>query len=146
MFVPCILERGISLQMTAKLCALNLFFGRDNELPIYHGNVVLMDNKHRKLFVTKQSKWRKKIFMPEMHQNTFGGRAPPGPAGGAFVLPNLYSRNRGLLLSGREGHTYKDREGRGIRGGEGPTYKRREGRGKGLLLRGTQGRMGIPPK
>jgi len=31
----------------AKLCALNLFFGRDNELKIYHGNFLIMDNKHR---------------------------------------------------------------------------------------------------
>ena len=40
----------------AKLCALNLFFGRYNELQIYHGNFLLMDSKHRKLFVIKQSK------------------------------------------------------------------------------------------
>ena len=31
------------------------FFGRDNELQIYHGNVLLMDNKQRELFVIKQS-------------------------------------------------------------------------------------------
>ena len=43
-------------QKAAKFCALNLFFGRDNELQIYHGNCLLMDNQHRKLFVTKQSK------------------------------------------------------------------------------------------
>ena len=39
----------------AKLCTLDLFFGRDNELQIYHGNVLLMDNKQRELFVIKQS-------------------------------------------------------------------------------------------
>ena len=60
-------------QMAGKLCALNLFFGRDNELQIYHGNFLLMDNKHRKLFVIKQSKVCK--FMPKVHQNTLGGRA-----------------------------------------------------------------------
>ena len=38
----------------AKLYALNLFLGRDNELEIYHGNFLLMYNKHRKLFVIKQ--------------------------------------------------------------------------------------------
>jgi len=39
----------------AKLCALNRFFlGRDNELQLHHGNILLMDNKHRKLFVIKQ--------------------------------------------------------------------------------------------
>jgi len=30
-----------------------------------------MDNKHVKLFATKQSKWCK--FMPRMHQSTLGG-------------------------------------------------------------------------
>jgi len=38
-----------SPQTAAKLCALNHFFGRDNELQTYHGNVILMDNKHSKL-------------------------------------------------------------------------------------------------
>jgi len=33
-----------------------IFFGRDNELPIYHGNFLLMDNKYRKLLVIRQSK------------------------------------------------------------------------------------------
>jgi len=28
-------------------------------------------------------------FMPKMHQNTFGGRAPPGPAEGASPLARL---------------------------------------------------------
>jgi len=55
----------IPLQTAAKLCALNLFFGRDNELQIYHGNFLLMDNKHRKLFVIKQSKGCK--FIPKMY-------------------------------------------------------------------------------
>jgi len=31
--------------------------------------------------------------MPKMHQNTFGGRASPGPAAGS--LCRLPSRNRG---------------------------------------------------
>ena len=31
------------------------FFGRYNELQIYHGNFLLMDIKHRKLFVIKPS-------------------------------------------------------------------------------------------
>ena len=60
------------------------FLGRDNELQVYHGDFLLMDNKHRKLFVIKRSKGCK--FMSKMHQNTFGGRAPPGPAGGAYAL------------------------------------------------------------
>ena len=74
-----------STQTDGKLCALNLFFSRNNELPIYHGNFLLTDNKHRKLFVIKQSKGCK--LMTEMHQTTFGGRAPPGPAEGAYALP-----------------------------------------------------------
>ena len=42
-------------QTAAKLCDLNLFFGWD-EFQIYHGNFLLMDNKHRELFAIKQSK------------------------------------------------------------------------------------------
>ena len=34
-----------------------------------------MDNKHRKLFVVKQSEGCR--FMPKIHLNTFGGRALP---------------------------------------------------------------------
>ena len=49
-------------QMAAKLCALNPFFGRDDELQIYHGNFLLMDNTHRKFFVIKQSKGCKIIL------------------------------------------------------------------------------------
>ena len=52
---------------------------------MYHRNFLLMDNKHRKMLVIKQSEGRK--FMPKMHQNKFGGRAAPGPAGGAYALP-----------------------------------------------------------
>jgi len=39
-------------QTAAKLCAVDLF-GRDNKLQIYHGNFLLMDDKHKKLLVTK---------------------------------------------------------------------------------------------
>ena len=72
----CLLPVGrvysLHFQMTAKLCALNLFFfGRVSELKIYHRNFFVMDNKHRKLFVGKQSKGC--TFMPKMHQHTFGG-------------------------------------------------------------------------
>ena len=61
------------------------FFGRNNELPIYHGNFLLMDRKLRKLFAIKQSKGCK--FTPKVHQNAFGGRALSEPAGGACALP-----------------------------------------------------------
>jgi len=47
--------------------SMNLFSSRDNDLQIYHGNFLLMDNKHRKLFVIKQSKGCKSV--PKMHQN-----------------------------------------------------------------------------
>ena len=70
--------------------------------------------------------------MPKMYQNTFGGRAPPGPAGGACALPRSPSRN-GVPTS----------KGKKRRKGRGPTYKRREewkGRGNG------KGGEGIPPK
>ena len=68
-------------QTAAKFCALNLFFGREMNYKIYHKNFLLMDSKHRELFVTKQSKWCR--LMPKMQQNTFGARAPPGPSAGA---------------------------------------------------------------
>jgi len=32
------------------------FFGRDDELQTYHGNILLMDNTQTKLFVIKLSK------------------------------------------------------------------------------------------
>jgi len=31
---------------------------------------------------------RSSIFRPKMHQMSFGGRAPPGPAGGAYTAPH----------------------------------------------------------
>ena len=71
---------------------LNLFFCRDNELQICHGNFLLMDNKHKKLFVIKQSKGCK--YMSKMHQNTFGGRE-------LMRSPGSPSQNGGLLLRGR---------------------------------------------
>ena len=42
-------------QVAAKSCAVNLF-QLGHELQIYHGNFLLMDNKHMKLFTIKQSK------------------------------------------------------------------------------------------
>jgi len=79
-------------QTVAKLCALNLFISQGSELQIHDGNILLMDNKHRKLFVIKQSKWC--IFMPKMHQNTFGGRAPSAPAGKLLRSPRHLSCNQ----------------------------------------------------
>jgi len=69
-------------------------------------------NKHRKLFAVKQIKGCK--FMPKMHQNTSGGRAPPTPAGGACARSP--SRNGGVLLrGGREGKEERG-NGKGVEG------------------------------
>jgi len=67
------------------VCSESFLFGRDNESQIYHGNFLLMDNKHWKLFVIKQSKGCR--FMHKMYRNTSGGRAPPAPAGRAYAPP-----------------------------------------------------------
>jgi len=83
-------------------------------------NFLLMDKKHRKLFVIEQSKGCK--FTPKMHQNTFGGRAPPGHAGELMRSPRLHSHNGDLLIKGGRELTYKGggREERGDgKGGEG---------------------------
>jgi len=45
--------------------------------------------------------------MPKIYQYTFGGWAPPGPAGGANVLPQAL-----LLKQGRRGEG-RNAEGRG---------------------------------
>jgi len=55
-----------------------------------------------------------------MHQNTFGSRAPPRPAGGAYVLPQTTWPQWG-----------------------GPTSK--GGRGEGLLVTRGSGRRGRKP-
>ena len=46
---------------------------------------------------------KKRSFQSKMHQKPSGGRALPGPAGGAWALPQThYSRIRGLGPPGRE--------------------------------------------
>ena len=112
-FIPGIFFGGDSfpriLQSPQRLPNFVLyFFGRDNELHIYHRNFLLMDTEHKKLFVIKQSKWCK--FKPKMHQNTFGGRASPGHDGGAYAPPRASVRNKGTERR-REG---TEREGKGI--------------------------------
>jgi len=91
----------------------------DSELQIYHGNVLLIDNKHRQFFAIGQPKGFK--FMPKMHLNVWR-RAPPGPAGGAYALPQtppLAAMGR-LLLRGTGGKS----EGRKERGRESPPKSR----------------------
>jgi len=85
----------------------SIFFGRVNELHIYHRNFLLMDTEHKKLFVIKQSKWCK--FKPKMHQNTFGGRASPGHDGGAYAPPEPLSAIRGRK-GGERGRKGRGRE------------------------------------
>jgi len=70
--------------------------------------------------------------MPKMQQNTFGGSAPPGPAG---ELSQPSSCNGGLILKeGKEGQEgrkgdFKGSEVKGEKGG--PTSKRGRKGGKG---------------
>jgi len=71
---------------------------------LHQGNFLLMDNKHRKLFVIKQSKGCK--FVPKMHQNTFGGPLVE------LMLSLRPSRNGGPTCNG----VGRDREGRGRKG------------------------------
>ena len=56
-----------------------------------------------------------------MHQNTFGSRAPPGPAVRAYVLPHAdpLAAMEDLLLRG-----WKGRKGRGLLKGDGREWKR----------------------
>ena len=65
-----------------------------------------------------------------MHEGTFGGGAPPGPAGGAYVLSTPSSRNGGLLLRRRGGEGLLIRESEGAEGKEkdgGRRYGERRG-------------------
>jgi len=71
--------------------------------------------------------------MPKMHQNTFGGRAPLGPAGELMRSCRTPNRSRGAATS-------KGREGAEV--GRGPTYSGGKKRGGGLLLRGRKGGKG----
>jgi len=88
---------------------LKVFFQAGIEITNVSRKLFLMDNKHEKLFVTKQSKGCK--FMPKMHQNTFGGRAPPDH----LAAMGIYFYNRGPLI--REGRWGEGREKRGDGGG-----------------------------
>ena len=102
-----------SPQTAAKLCALKKFSARQ----WYLGNSLLMDNKHRKLFAIKQSKGCK--FMPKMHQNTFGGRAPPGPAGQSLCAPPILHHLAAIKgptskADKRDGGEETAKEGKGI--------------------------------
>ena len=66
-----------------------------------------------------------------MHQNTFGGRAPPGP-GELMGPPDSLAAMEGTISEGRKG--------RGGSGRKGPIYKRREGACYlvGFISKGTE--------
>jgi len=63
-----------------------------------------------------------------MHQISLGGRAPPGPAGGAYSAPpDPLAELKGPTSKGRGGEgVEKEEKGRGGRGREG------EGKERGL--------------
>jgi len=72
----------------------------------------------------------------ELYKNAFGGRAPPGPTGGAITLPRPSSRYKG-----REGGNGKERVGIVERGGRGRKEKHEGYGGKGMG-REREGRNG----
>ena len=72
-------------QTVARLCALSLFFGWDNELQKNFLSIYNKQTDEQKLFVTKQSKGCK--FMSKMHQNTFGGRTHWAEAYALLQIP-----------------------------------------------------------
>ena len=62
-----------------------------------------------------------------MHQISLGGRAPPGPAGGAYSAPpDPLAKLKGPTSKGRVGEGWKKR-GRGGEGEEGKGGRAREG-------------------
>ena len=86
------------------------------------------------------------IFQPKMHQISFGGRVPPGPAGGAYSAPpDALAGLRGLYFYGRErGEERERRDGKGMEEkGEGRVKERERRNGKRGRGRGRQG--GAPP-
>jgi hypothetical protein len=82
-----------------------------------------------------------------MHQNSFGGRASPGPAGSAHSSPQTPYLNMGVPLRGREGKEEGRGKGRRGRGGEGQGEGEgeEEGEGEGKTREGVWGVNSIPP-
>jgi len=105
-----ILTISPSPKTAAKLCALNLFFGQDSELLICHRNFLLTDNKHRKLFVIKQSKGANlclkctKIRLAATRTRWGSSCTPPDPLATMWGLA-------GLLLRWMEGRSEGDGNG-----------------------------------
>jgi len=89
-------------QTAGKLCAVNFFFCQDDELPIYHGNFLVMGNRHRKLFVVKQSKCSKIRLAAGLCPDTLGELIQSPRPLAAIGVPT--SKGRGLLIrEGEEG-------------------------------------------
>jgi len=85
-------------QKVAKLCALNLSSAGTVNYKTYHGNFLLMDNKHWKLFIIEQSKWFK--FRAKCTKIRLAAGIRPDPLGEFIRSPRLPSRNGGVLLTG----------------------------------------------
>jgi len=65
----------------------------------------------------------------KLHHNAFGGRAPPGPTGGAYSVPtptHLIAGFRGLFLREGKGRTGTERKGPGREEEKGIKGKGRE--------------------
>ena len=111
-FIPGIFWGGISppkkltiLPKQLPNCSPMFFFGRGNELQIYHRNILLVDNKHWKLFVIKQSKCANlclkctKIRLAARLRPTHWGERmhssrPHRPNGGLLLMGGAYFRGR----------------------------------------------------
>jgi hypothetical protein len=79
----------------------------------WHTSVIIVHSQTNKILLLK-------LFLScKMHQNSFGGRAPPGPAGGAHSAPPDPPAEYGGAASRqggegkRRGRTGKGRPGRG---------------------------------
>ena len=81
----------------------------------------------------------------ELHQNAFGGCAPPGPAGGAIAsprLPSRYYRRGARRMKGKGGNewgTGKKRRERKWRRGRGEEERRKGEEGKGRICMALAG-------
>ena len=91
----------------AKLGDLSLFSAETLNSPIYHGNFLLTDNKHRKLFVIKQSKGAN--LCQKMHQMRLAAGLHPAPlcmgamrssSNAGRVPTSTGSEGNGLLTTG----------------------------------------------
>jgi len=93
----------------AKLGDLSLFSAETINSPIYHGNFLLTDNKHRKFFVIKQSKGAN--LCQKNAPNAFGGRATPGPAvHGSYALKQQCGPGAYFYGERRKWPAYNERE------------------------------------